>query len=292
VASPTPGVARVDNLFNPFLPLPDPTAWLLSLPPAQLIDVTEKLKRLLALEEGTRIVADQERGEVTIRMRRTRSSLDELSDGYQSMLVLVCDVMRTVLTTWDTVEQAEGIVLIDELGAHLHPTWRMRIVGALREVLPRMQFIVSTHDPLCLRGLEDGEVIVLRRNERQRIVSLSDLPPVKGLRVDQLLTSEHFGLGSTDDPELDDLFQEYYRLRGVNRRSPKQDVELKRVEARLTALRQFGATDRERMVLQAADTYLARRREEPSDAPPMDEVVKSELATIWERVLPQRRRSQ
>jgi hypothetical protein len=69
-------------------------------------------------------------------------------------------------------------------------------------------------------------------------------------------------------------------------------VELKRVEARLTALRQFGATDRERMVLQAADTYLARRREEPSDAPPMDEVVKSELATIWERVLPQRRRSQ
>ena len=126
-SSESPGVARVDNLFDPFLPLPDPAQWLLELPPVKLADVEQKLKVLLALDEKTRLVTDHERAEVTFRTGRTRSTLAELSDGYQSMLVLVCDVMRTVLTTWDTVEQAEGIVLIDELGAHLHPTWRMRV---------------------------------------------------------------------------------------------------------------------------------------------------------------------
>jgi hypothetical protein len=83
------------------------------------------------------------------------------------------------------MEVAEGIVVIDELGAHLHPRWRMRIVASLCEVFPRVQFVASTHDPLCLRGLFDGKVTVLRRDAEQGVVSITDLPPIAGLRVDQ-----------------------------------------------------------------------------------------------------------
>ena len=110
-------------------------------------------------------------------------------------------------------------MLIDELGAHLHPRWRMRIVPSLRQVFPRVQFLTSTHDPLCLRGLGDGEVVVVKRDPDGEVVAVTDLPSVAGLRVDQLLTSEHFGLNSTIDPELDSLFAEYYLLKAKPHRT-------------------------------------------------------------------------
>ena len=69
--------------------------------------------------------------------------------------------------------------------------------------MPRVQFIGTTHDPLCLRGLEDGEVIVLQRDEVGQIISIPNLPSIKGMRADQLLTSDFFGLSSTVDPETE-----------------------------------------------------------------------------------------
>ncbi len=279
------GVVRVDNLFDPFLPLTDPTDWLLSLKKEAFDDVADGLADLLALEEGSALVADHPNRRVLIDEGRSYSDIEELSDGYQSMLVLACDVLRTVLTMWDRVALAEGIVLIDELGAHLHPRWRMRIVGALRSLMPRIQFIVSTHDPLCLRGLLDGEVIVIRRNADGDVVTITDLPPVTGMRVEQLLTSEHFGLGSTDDPELDELWAEYYRLKGKRNRTAAQEEHLDLVRARLDELEQLGVTERERLVLEAADTYIAKRRHEGDSSGQTSEDMTNELADMWDAKL-------
>jgi hypothetical protein len=282
---------KVTNLFDPLAPITDPATWLSSLPDGQFEDVALSLKALLSLDDRTRI--ERRDGVVFIRMGRRRDSLDELSDGYQSMLVLACDVMNTVLGLWASPAQAEGIVLIDELGAHLHPRWRMRIVGALRGILPRVQFVVTTHDPLCLRGLEDGEVVVVRRNEGGRVVLISDLPPVKGLRVEQLLTSEHFGLGSTEDPEVDALFAEYYTLRAKTRPTAADRLHLTELEARLGALRQMGTTERERLLLHSADEFIARRRAEgdlpgaqPAATSPGTSQVMEDLLTIWSTAIP------
>ena len=107
-----------------------------------------------------------------------RVPLEDLSDGYQSVVALATDLMLSLLARWPSVDVAEGTVLIDELGAHLHPRWRMRIVTSLRQVFPRVQFLSSTHDPLCLRGLGDGEVVVVKRDEAGEIVA-AHRPPVR-----------------------------------------------------------------------------------------------------------------
>ena len=287
---PTAATVKVGNLFDPLAPITDPTAWLQTLNDAQFDDVATAVKALLTLDERTRIVREDDG--VFIRQGRRRDSLEELSDGYQSMLVLACDVMRTVLALWGSPAQAEGIVLIDELGAHLHPRWRMRIVGALRQILPRIQFVVTTHDPLCLRGLEDGEVVVVRRNDSGKVVLISDLPPVKGLRVEQLLTSEHFGLGSTEDPEVDELFAEYYRLRGKRRPTAADTKRITELEAELGELRQMGTTERERLLLRSADEFIAQRRQRgdapapPVAASPATDGVMQDLLAIWSASLP------
>lgn len=291
VMPPRTGMSRVDNLFNPFLAMADPTEWLLSLPEPTYAVVADGLTRLLDLPSGARLVADRTHHVVQVREGRQRSSLDDLSDGYQSMLVLACDVMSTVLGLWEHVSLAEGIVLIDELGAHLHPRWRMRIVAALRQLLPRVQFVVTTHDPLCLRGVLDGEVTVIRRNPQNRVVAISDLPPVQGMRVDQLLTSEHFGLGSTDDPVVADLWSEYYRLMALRKPNRQQSARLAEVRSRLDELDQLGRSERERLLLDSADKFIARRRAEgdPAPAEERDErsaALDADLAAVWASHLP------
>lgn len=281
-------VVRVDNLFDPFLPLTDPTSWLLSLDEESFAEVAENISELLALDDDTELV--RRRGQVLLRWRSgngyARSDIRGLSDGYQSMLVLACDVLRTVLSMWPQAALAEGIVLIDELGAHLHPRWRMQIVTTVRRLMPRLQFVVTTHDPLCLRGVVDGEVVVVRRNSEGEVVTLADLPPVTGMRVEQLLTSEHFGLGSTDDPELDVLWNEYYALQGKERTTPAETARLDRVRSRLDRLEQLGHTERDRLLLSSADRFIARRRERGEDAVPSSAAVTEELAELWSRHLP------
>ncbi len=274
-------VSHIENLFDARHELIDPEAWLLSLDADTFAAVTGSLHGLLALEASQSIVRDTRRHTVSIAYGRERDPFKDLSDGYQSMLVLTCDVLRTMLRLWTRPDQAEGIVIIDEIGTHLHPRWRMRIVSALRAVLPRIQFLVSTHDPLCLRGLEDGEITVVSRNNEGNIVTITDLPSVKGMRVDQLLTSEHFGLGSAMDPDVDRIYEEYYGLRGEARPTPAQRQRLAALEDELGRLRQLGVTQREKLMLQTADQLIAQRRQRGDAQVPGH--LAEQLADIWNR---------
>ncbi|MGA4668695.1 AAA family ATPase [Propionibacteriaceae bacterium Y1923] len=277
-------LVRVDNLFNPLLALTDPTSWLAGLDQDTFDLVSEGIADLLALGPETELVRRRDR--VVLRQGSDESPLQALSDGYQSMVVMSCDILRTVLGSWSHPALAEGIVLIDEVGAHLHPRWRMRVVGAIRRLMPRVQFVVTTHEPLCLRGVLDGEVVVVRRNSEGEVVAITDLPPVTGMRIDQLLTSEHLGLGSTDDPEVADLWESYYALQPLATRTGAQQQELDRVRARLDELDQLGATERERLTLNAAAEYIAERRQRGDAAVRAPEQVTADLKKLWAQHLP------
>jgi hypothetical protein len=61
-----------------------------------------------------------------------------------------------------TAEQS-AIVLIDEVDAHLHPSWQRRIRDLLTETFPNVQFVLSAHSPLVVAGCGIGEVAVLRK---------------------------------------------------------------------------------------------------------------------------------
>ena len=94
---------------------------------------------------------------------------------------------------------------------------------------------------------------------RGRIYVVPDLPPIKALRVDQLLTSEFFGLDSTLDPDIESKYRELYRLLAV--RAPSDDVNARIGELReeLAPYELPGATRRERRLLQVIDREHLRR---------------------------------
>ena len=131
-------------------------------------------------------------------MRSTRHQHGALSLASSEARAVFAD---GVLETWPTAEKSQGIVLIDEIDVHLHPRWKVEIVSRLRRVFPRVQFIITTHDPLCLLGTRKGEVHVMRRDpESEQVVATQfDVPP--GTTADQVLTGFWFGLPSTMDRE-------------------------------------------------------------------------------------------
>jgi len=128
------------------------------------------------------------------------------------------------------MQEAEGIVLVDELEAHLHPAWKIQIVDRLRLTFPRVSFLMSTHDPLCLKGLQEGEIVVLQRDEEHQIRAVTDVPPLNHLRADQILTSPLFGLPSTRGDTTVAQLARYARLLERATRTPEEQNELEELK--------------------------------------------------------------
>jgi predicted ATP-binding protein involved in virulence len=92
--------------------------------------------------------------------------VSQLSDGIRGVVALVADLaFRCVRLNnfygQHAPEQTNGIVLIDEIEQHLHPGWQQRILPALREAFPRVQFIVTTHSPEVLSTVESRQIRIL-----------------------------------------------------------------------------------------------------------------------------------
>lgn len=95
--------------------------------------------------------------------------LGMLSDGIRSMLTLVADIAFRMVKLNPNLgpyaaTDAEGIVLIDEVDMHLHPTWQQTVLTSLREAFPRVQFIVTTHSPQVLTSVPAECIRLLQRD--------------------------------------------------------------------------------------------------------------------------------
>ncbi len=95
-------------------------------------------------------------------------AIENLSDGYRSVLSLTFDLLRQLQMSYGSENvfdpddpmkvSTSGVTLIDEVDAHLHPTWQRRIGPWFRRHFPNMQFIVTTHSPLVCQAAEHGTV--------------------------------------------------------------------------------------------------------------------------------------
>lgn len=93
-----------------------------------------------------------------------------LSDGYRNVIKIVLDIATRmcILNPYlqgEALKKTPGVVVIDELDLSLHPTWQKRIIGILKELFPKIQFICATHSPFVIQSLEDGELINLDATE-------------------------------------------------------------------------------------------------------------------------------
>jgi len=108
--------------------------------------------------EARTLVADSEDGLQTLPVHL-------LSEGTRNVLALVADLARRAALLnphlgANVLDATPGIVAIDEIDLHLHPNWQRRVLGDLRVVFPKVQFIVTTHSPFVLQSLVPGDCVI------------------------------------------------------------------------------------------------------------------------------------
>ena len=106
-------------------------------------------------------------------------TLQSLSEGQSQLFHLFATIIRygerTDLNRSVDLSQITGLVVIDEIAAHLHPTLQHDVLPELISLFPKVQFIVSSHSPLFLLGMEQRfgaeKVTILELPEAKRISS-------------------------------------------------------------------------------------------------------------------------
>lgn len=158
------------------------------------------------------------------------ASLSQLSLGYQIVIGWVTDFANRLFERYpdsDNPLAEAALCLIDEIDLHLHPRWQRDVMGYLSNLFPNTQFVVSSHSPLIVLAVADANIAVLKR-EGDHVVIHNDVEEVHNWRVDQVLTSDLFGLKSARSPAVEKLLAE---KRGLLRKSTLSEQDKDRVAA-------------------------------------------------------------
>ncbi|SBV52056.1 hypothetical protein XBLMG947_2846 [Xanthomonas bromi] len=109
--------------------------------------------------------------------------LGELSSGFASVVKLFQAIISGYagFSNSKDLQNLPGVVLIDEIESHLHVGWQVSIVRHLKALFPNTLFFISTHSPLVLTQLEQGEAYLLERDAADGVVrsSVIDSPNMK-----------------------------------------------------------------------------------------------------------------
>jgi hypothetical protein len=211
------------TLFRDDASLAHPIRWLMDLdyrhldpnvPSAEREDAKRIVDGVVSLlNDGllgdTKVLGVDSRG-LSVEQRGQRLSITNLGAGAQGLAAFIVDILRHMHARFGTLRFAqdqrhpavehEGVVLIDEVEAHLHPAWQRRLGPWFCEHFPNVQFIVTTHSPfVCQAATENGLILLPApgSSEPVRVADAETYRSVVNGSVDEALLSGLFGLEHT-----------------------------------------------------------------------------------------------
>lgn len=120
-------------------------------------------------------------GELEVSIKRKNGTVESLplrtlSDGIKSTMSMIADIAyRMAILNPQLLDnillETSGIVLIDEIDMHLHPSWQSKIIKVLTETFPKIQFIFTTHSPSVISNILNENILVL---DNLKIYKLND----------------------------------------------------------------------------------------------------------------------
>ena len=91
----------------------------------------------------------------------------ELPAGLERLFSIVFDMSYRSFILNKGVFEPEGIVLIDELDLHLHPSLQQDVLLRFTHTFPKVQFIIATHSPLIVTNLRQDDQNKVFKMERR-----------------------------------------------------------------------------------------------------------------------------
>ncbi len=161
--------------------------------------------------------------------------LRQLGYGYQTLITWVADFANRMVERYPNSPNplAEpAVCLVDEIDLHLHPVWQRKLMGFLTERFPNTQFIATAHSPLVAQSAAEANLAVLRR-EDDHVVIDNDVDNIRNWRVDQILTSDLFGLKTAWPQWMESLMEERKAILMKPKPTMADERRLKQLEEKI-----------------------------------------------------------
>ncbi len=159
---------------------------------------------------------------VKLKDVKTPITFKEMSEGEQQLLTII-GLMRFT-------QQDESLFLLDEPDTHLNPAWCLDLLKNLRDygVNPKhSQILITTHSPLTFAGLNKNEVVILDKDDENRIYAYHPTTNPKGMSFSSLLTSQFFRLQAPIDKETADSLERMRELSILKNRTREETIEFR-----------------------------------------------------------------
>ena len=263
-------------------------------------NVLTNIKKTLGLRPADSIETTKGGG-VTISGSRIgkRIPLEGWADGYRKTLAWILDLYAWAMRADCVTETGDvrGLVLVDEIEQHLHPSMQAKVLSRLCSLLPYVQIIATTHSPLVALGSRPEELVVLRR-EGRKVFAYESVADFRNSSVEDLLADRKLFNSETYAPEIAAKLQRYRKLAGksASSRSAKEQSAFEKLATEL-ASQEIPEVRRSRPRRHALPIFLAFRRpnehdlrhEVASPSEVQDEIPRRQLAGVRARARPARR---
>lgn len=214
------------NLFSESATLADAVDWLKNLNAAAL-EKNSEAKALLGdvvkllndglLPDGSKVTRVNSEG-----MWITREGVtvlhEQVSDGYRTVSALVVDIARRLHARYDDLQLHKegellrcplpGVVLIDEIDAHMHVEWQQKIGFWLTSHFPNLQFLVTSHSPFICQAASPRGIIRLPAPGEDRSIEHIDerlFHSIVNGGADDAVMSQLFGLEHAHSQPAEEL---------------------------------------------------------------------------------------
>lgn len=172
------------------------------------------IKRVLGLPEDAEIRFAQGGGvEVTGPGIGKAIPLEGWADGYRLTFQWIIDLYAWGIRAGQVTEAGgvRGILLIDEIEQHLHPSLQTQLLDKLSGLFPELQIIATTHSPLVALGAKPEELVVLRRNG-DKVEQVQNVPDYRGYSVEDVVADDLLFDSPVFSPEMTEKLQRYEEL--------------------------------------------------------------------------------
>ena len=231
----------VATLFSPHASLTSLEAWATDLDYRREGGYQIVRDAINALLPGIALATiERERRELVFDTPDGRIPYRLLSEGYQNVAAWTGDLLYQITNIFEDYRDpfsARGLLLIDEIDLHLHPIWQRELMRFVETRFPNFQVVATTHSPLTVHQAQEGELFFLRRESPEEAATLHAYGGApRDLMLHQLLTSPIFGLTTLDSRPVEEMKDEYRRLRDARALSPADEARLSKLAVELEDL--------------------------------------------------------
>ncbi len=133
----------------------------------------EKNISILMEDDSFKLKFDSDKFAFTLTQEnKAPYTFQKLSSGYSSIFNILSELIMVTEAYKISPDEVQGIVLIDEIDAHLHVSLQRKILPFFNELYPEIQFIVSTHSPFVIGSLDNS--VIFDISSKQEYTDLSN----------------------------------------------------------------------------------------------------------------------